>query len=678
MRCLLIAASLLAAPVVAGTMQQDFDAAQALMDADKAVEARDAFTALLKRFPTGSTVPSATLVRARLGTVLLATGDAEAAEPMLDAAVAGFKGSSSQIREERAVATYDRGRAQEIQGKLDSATASYRDVVASGVFAVDSVEDVRTRLALARSAIWSDPAEARRQLDRLLALPPATFGINGDARAQIETLRGRVELNNDQPGEARRWFTQAAKSAGGAETQKVTVADVRVRGDLALANFKLGRLDEVQKFIALSGSGSLVGEGMNRAVKMPLPACTPLTGLAPDAVAVVEFAIGSDGRVSGVTPIYASRGSGVRTAVARDDGPEVLFPQAVRRWYWNTADTAKLSAFWRQAVRVELRCQTTGNDSDPVWQSFEPGFTRWYAEKRLRPLAEMVGNDAQVLPAIRAEIARREASDGAQSPQLIEPVRALAFNGAAPMTERRATFARWLALMDAAGVPAAVRGPARIDQIMFAANDNPANNGRAGTHVLRDGLTALLAAQEAAGDGATRAAMYTRLRLAEQRDGAKDTVGSRTLLDTIVAAPLEVVGEADPMRTAALLRIANQASAAKDLATAARAIDATGLTGEQCALVDVRPQAVNASIGSGAFPEAARRWGSGGFVRIGYDITADGATRNVRTIIATPPFVFGSASEKAVSRFRYQPVFRPGNTIGCSGNSQMIRYSMGR
>ena len=676
MRYLPMGLFLLAAPATSATIQQDFDAAQVLMDAGNDAAARDAFTVLLARFAIGSTGQAVTLVRARLGNVLLAIGDADAAEPLLDAALAGLKGNSAQAREERAVVTYDHGRAQEVLGKLDSATTSYRDVVASGVFAVNGVEDIRTRLALARSAIWSDPAEARQQLDRLLALPPATFGAKGDSRAQIETLRGRVELNNDQPGEARRWFTQAAKSAGGAETQKVTVADVRVRGDLALANFKLGRLDEVQKFIALSGSGSLVDEGMNRAVKMPLPACAPLTGLAPDAVAVVEFAIGSDGRVSGVTPIYASRGSGVRAVAARDDGPEVLFPQAVRRWYWNTADTAKLSAFWRQAVRVELRCQTTGNDSDPVWQSFEPGFTRWYAEKRLRPLAEMVGNDAQVLPAIRTEIARREASDGAQSPQLIEPVRALAFNGAAPMTERRATFARWLALMDAAGVPAAVRGPARIDQIGFIA-DNDHSARRDSARARRDGARALLAEQVAAGDGATRFAMLTRLRLAEVLDELKDPAGSRALLDAIVAAPDDVVGEADPMRTAALLRIANQAAAARDLATAARAIDATGLSPEQCALVDVRPQPVNAAIGNSDFPDAARRWATGGFTRIGYDITADGHTANVRTIMATPPFVFGPASEKAVARFKYQPVFRPGNTVGCMGNTQMIRFRFG-
>lgn len=250
------------------------------------------------------------------------------------------------------------------------------------------------------------------------------------------------------------------------------------------------------------------------------------------------------------------------------------------------------------------------------------------------------------------------------------------FTEAAPFADRTAAFARWLALLQAAGAPPAILGPARINQIDFTAYYDPANNARATARARRGGLTALLAEQEAAGDGISRWTMLTRLRLAELLDDQKDTAASRALLDAIVAAPLAVVGEADPIRTAALLRVANQATAAKDLATAARATDATGLSPEQCALVDVRPQPVNATIGDSAFPDAARRWGSSGLVRVGYDITADGATRNVRTIMAMPPFIFGPTSEKAVARFKYQPVFRPGNTVGCSGRGQMIRYLM--
>jgi hypothetical protein len=49
-----IATLAIAAPAAAATIQQDFDAAQALLDAGKAAEARNAFTALLTRFSPGS------------------------------------------------------------------------------------------------------------------------------------------------------------------------------------------------------------------------------------------------------------------------------------------------------------------------------------------------------------------------------------------------------------------------------------------------------------------------------------------------------------------------------------------------------------------------------------------------------------------------------------------------
>lgn len=89
MRSVAVVLMALAAPVAAATIQQDFDTAQALLDAGKPDEARKAFAALLVRFPAGSAGQAATLVRARLGNAMLATGDAEAAAPLLETAIAG-------------------------------------------------------------------------------------------------------------------------------------------------------------------------------------------------------------------------------------------------------------------------------------------------------------------------------------------------------------------------------------------------------------------------------------------------------------------------------------------------------------------------------------------------------------------------------------------------------------
>ncbi len=168
--------------------------------------------------------------------------------------------------------------------------------------------------------------------------------------------------------------------------------------------------------------------------------------------------------------------------------------------------------------------------------------------------------------------------------------------------------------------------------------------------------------------------MFTRLRLAEVTDEMRETAAARVLLERIIGAPEALLPGSDPIRTAALLRLSSIAAGAKDTATAAEALAATGLSPEQCSLVDVRPQAVNARLGSSAFPDEARRWGTGGFVRVGYDITAAGKPLGLRTIVASPPFIFGPATEKAVARFEYRPVFRPGSSVGCTGNIQSVRF----
>nr|WP_310525275.1 hypothetical protein [Polymorphobacter sp.] len=666
----LILAALATPALAATTIQQDFDAAQTLLDAGKPTEARAAFTALLTRFPPTSQGKAASLIRARLGSAMLDTGDAEAAEPLLKAAIAGFKGTTPQDAEERAMALYDLGRAQESQARLDSAAATYRQALDAKVFPAGDPSDIGLRAALARTLIWSNPAEARRLLDGLLALPKEKFGAkNFNSRALVETLRGRVELNNNNPGEARRWFTAAAKSAGGAETQRVSIADVRIRGDLALANYKLGRADEVQKYVAFSGAGSLASEGLTVASDMPLPSCAPLTGLATDAVAVVEFAIGADGRVSGVTPIYASRGN---SEAARDQGPETLFPQAVRRWFWNTENVAKLDPFWRQAVRVELRCFNDRPAGDLVRSAFNRDRLAWYESVGINDTPEWPGNDAEVLPAMRAELARREKDHGAQSPQLLPALRDLAGNAAAPAADRRAAYDRWKALTRQQSPPVSLRTDLRLNEIMW--DSQSAKSRAAALRFEREQQAALLAEVEAAGDGDSRAAMLVRLRLGETLDEQRDTSGARALFDRVAAAPESIMPAGDPIRTTALLRISNQAAAARDTATAATALAATGLTPEQCSLIDVRPQGINNSVGASAFPGEAQRWGTGGFARVGYDITADGKTTGVRTIVASPPFIFGPPTEKAIARFQYRPVFRSGNTIGCTGNAQTIRF----
>ncbi len=675
-RLTIAAAALLAAlPTAAGTMQQDFDAAQALLDGGKAAAARDAFTALLARFSPGSKVRAAFVVRARLGRALVDYGNPDAAVPLLTAAIAGFTAPTPQDREEREGARLDLGRAEELRVNLDTAASHFRAVLASGIFARDEPVDIGLRAGLARTLIWSDPDEARRLLDGLLALPEAKLGNTRDTLALVKELRGRIDLNNGNPLGARKWFEAAAEAAGGAETARINVADVRIRGDLALANYKLKRFDEVQRAVAFSGAGGLADEGLSTAAATPLPACAPVTGLSRDAVAVVEFAIGDDGRVISVTPIYASRGSADAGAAGRDSGPEVLFAQAVRRWYWSADSLAKLKPFWRQSVRVELRCFTEGAGVNPVDSSFSAEDEAWLDSLAVRDTPEWSGTPAAILSDIRRELARRETSDGAESAQLLPVLRRLARNGAAPEADRSAAAERWLRLAGKYQAPLAVVTRFRVVEIdwLTAQQRYPA----ALAFPSRQ-LAALLAELQAAGHGDSRAAMLVRLSLGAALERRRSDGEARAIFDAIVAAPPAVVPADDPIRTAALLHISNLAAGARNTAAAAQALAATGLSPDQCSLIDVQPQAINATVTESSFPVAAQRWGTGGYARIGYDITVDGVPTGVRTVVASPPFVFGETTEAAVRRFRYKPVFRPGNVLGCTGNLKTVRFRVVR
>lgn len=664
LRLLFALFALFAMPAVAATIQQDFDAAQAKLDAQDFYGARDAFTTLLARFPAGAKGASVSVVRARLGNALIATNDPDAAVPLLEAALPGLKATTPAEAELRATAWFDLGRALEASGALDAAAGQYRQALDLKAFAVDSPVDIGMRAALARTLIWSNPGEARRLLDGLLALPPAQ--LSGDSRGLVLTLRGRVELNNGDPAAAKRWFEQAATSAGGEMTRQINVADMRIRGDLALANYALGDMKGVSRAMHYAGAGGDLPTIFSSARNTSLPACAPLTGLAPDAVAVVEFGLGDDGRVANVTPIYARRGAG-EARRGEDTGPEVLFTEAVRGWFWPGDVARKMPGFWRQVIRVELRCLTQRSGS-PLMASFEPAFAAWYGTQGIAPASLGEGNDAVRLPAIKAELARRTQAFGPSSPQLLPLLLQLVANESAPDAERLAAARSFQLILQDSKAPAELVLLAQLFTQQAASRNYP--------EVIAN-LGPLLKKAEAEGLGETRAAMMVRIMLANTLVSMGSGGKAQPLYEAIAAAPQGVLPDNDPIRQQALLRRADYAARKGDAATANDAIAATGLAPEQCALVDVRPEKINGVITEEAFPTLARDWGNSGYVKTGFDITVEGKPKDVRTVIASPPFIFGPDTERAIARFRYRPVFRPGNKVGCTSQTQPVRFSMG-
>jgi TonB family protein len=405
---------------------------------------------------------------------------------------------------------------------------------------------------------------------------------------------------------------------------------------------------------------------------MPLPACAPLTGLTPDTVAVIEFAVGNDGRVSGVTPIYARRGTGMGKAGGDDQGPEVLFAEAVRDWYWPANAVQKLDGFWRQAIRVELRCLTQRQADNPVYASLGGDFAAWYSQLGIAPMPDVEGNDATILPADRAELARREAAYGASSPQLLQPLNALANNGAAPAAERVAAANRWETLFLQTAPDPQLRLAMQVWKTMMLASTEQSSES-AHRQVVRS-LMPLVQQADADGLGDTRTGMAARLLLANYLTMTGANAKAQPLYQAVAAAPESLLPANDPMRLQALLYMADMAARKGDLASASDAISATGLAPEQCALIDVRPQRINGTVSEQSFPAMAKSWGSSGYVKTGFDISTDGRPQNVRTVISSPPFIFGPETEKAIAKFRYSPVFRPGNTVGCSAQTQSVRF----
>lgn len=660
----LVSAILMTAPAVAQTsIQQDYEAAQKALDAKDIAGARARFEALLKRMPPASKSRSMGVVKSRLGAALVLDGEQEAAIPLLTEAMAFFPNDTPEDRGERAEAMTDRARANEAIGAFAAAAADYRAALAMLKPEAGSANDVMLSVGLARSLLWTDRPAARRELDRLIALPGDSWGKNKALLALILALRGRADLIDGRPVDAQPHLRAAMRAAGGSRTETIDLTDVRVRADAAIAAYLMDNKPLHQELVAYSGGGSAVMRGMSSAASAELPACGTSTGLSPDDVAVVEFGIHADGRVRSALPIYVKRSDG------GDPAPVAAqFVQAVRSWYWRPDALAAMEPFWRQSFRVEMRCSAVRRGGDLAWTSASEVLAQEFARLGVEAGPPMPANDAAALPLMRADLQRRLTASGPQSVQLALPLYRLAGNEAASDAERTGWIDRAVTILEANGAAPDALAFAKLRQISLRSRKE--KDYRKASRDLR---APLLATEVAARPG-TRMTQYIRLEQAEVLQNLGQDAEAQALLNAIIESPPELLSRADPIRTSALLRLSNIAAARQDLATAATALAATGLTAEQCALVDVRPKAENASVSASIFPKEASRWGSGGLAKVEYDIGTDGKPVNARTIMAAPPFVFGKPAEVGAGQLRYQPVFRPGNAIGCSGMTQNFRF----
>jgi tetratricopeptide (TPR) repeat protein len=638
----ILALLLIGAPVAAATLQQDFDAAQAQLDARNYAAARTGFAALLDRVGQQSRNRSAMIIRNRLGQSLLGLGEIEAAAEQHEVALAGLPAGNPAAKDERATALTQLAIVEEQLGQIGAALNHWQGMLAEKLLPDGSMDQLAARIGVARTGIWRQPRESEAAIADLLALPAASLGSDPVAQDSIRLLllrlRAQLFLNEGRLDAAEADLLQATKLAGGTGSLKVNIEDVRVRSDLALLAWLRKDLAGVAKYSQLSGA-AMLDDGSNRGgVAGALPPCAPTGNLAPDAMALIEFTVRDDGSVLNVQPIYAQPGSG-----PADSHPEEQFAAAVRSWSWPAEEAKATNALWRAAIRVEVRCLT--QQPDIVLPSLGKDYERWLQARTL-DAADTGGTETVRRKRALDRLAAVDAAQGAQTPAAVPPLVSLLQNSAVTGNERKLFARRLSALAEAHDAPVLLRW------LAGSAPRRPDNDRQ------------LIALAEARGE--TRMADYLRLSQMGNKTGAT--------VEADLAAIAARHPDGDPLRTQALIMLSDRAFARGEAELAASALARTGLSDQQCALVDVRPLSRNASFSDSDFPREALAWGLSAMVRGSYDITPTGKTSNVRVIMARPPFVFSDALVKRAQSFTFMPVLRGTETVGCQGRTFPVRF----
>jgi len=132
----------------------------------------------------------------------------------------------------------------------------------------------------------------------------------------------------------------------------------------------------------------------------------------------------------------------------------------------------------------------------------------------------------------------------------------------------------------------------------------------------------------------------------------------------------------DQLRSGANVRLASLLARSGDLSAARAAFDRSGISAQQCSLVDAQPIATRLGGSSTDFPRDALRWGFEGWVRLEFDVAADGHLVGQRAIVTYPPAVFAPAAIDTSKNWRYRPTFRPEGGTGCGGAQQTMRFTI--
>jgi tetratricopeptide (TPR) repeat protein len=635
------------------TVQQQFDVGTTAIEAADWQKALDIYSTLDTRLTKGNAVSrSLAIVRLRKGMALFHLGKTDDAETMMEQATSYLPASDESLKADRYQATNLLSDAAELRYDYPR-SISWLNMVRES--AGSDRERLLALTKLVRTGIFVDPVKALADADAATALLAVDPKPDPETSGLVSDLRGRALLNLSRFKEARTELGQAIKLLGGLSYSKATLSDTITRSDAAIAALLDNDPSKARELLAYAGAAMQADQGFELGRDMRPPVCGGPNGPKPDDVAIVEFAIRDNGSVAFARPIYFS------------GKPEIAaqFAQVVSEWSWSAEELKKVHPFLRQQTRIELRCTTISNGPG-IFDILATGQEVWLKSKSVARFAPANAGQALQLIALKKELAVRETSNGNQSVQLLPLLSALVTNHLVAGKEANNYAARALQIATAEAAPPSVRIYYLIGVAMAHASHSHRFDQSDFGQLLRAYLTDQAISSDANSKGALSIALYDSLSRSRRRtDGA-------SLLQALVDDKIRTPN--DPFRVGALIRLANLDYLSGKIDSARSYFDQSGLSGQQCALVDAKPRQTGGTISDSDYPMTALFSGFSGWTEVEFDIDAAGKTVNPRALISFPPFIFGEPTVSKIKSWRYEQSYRPAGGLGCGGQRQRVTY----
>lgn len=637
-----------AAPAAGGaqppqpTTQQQFDAAQAAIDAQNWPEALRLLDALEIRVRNNPRTLA--LVRVRRGIVLVALGRLEESAAAIRLGLLALPADDATLTADRFRGLLHLGLIAEHELDYPEALRQYRLAAA---LPVSDADRLLLQRGIIQTQLFTDVEAALRDAEGALRMAAAVAPNNRTLAGEVHTLKGRALLNLGRFPEARRELDTAMRLLGNLTT-RVDRADLLARSDLAIAALLAGDAEDARRYLAYTGAGHFT-RGYLRVTQSDSPRCGP--DLAPEDVAVVEIFLAADGSVATAKPIYASR----------QGTSAILFARAVRGWAFDAGSLREIPALLRSVVRLEVRCSRRPPPARHVEDdaaldrlaAADPAWQRAIAERRDRAASSL-----------RDELARLERAVPAD-PRAILPLVVLLAGRAEPShAEREGLYRRALAM--AAGLQAPPQVLASI-ALGIATEQQARREDLSAAYPVTafDGLQALPEIEQS-----PEAAAYVRLAQARllYRRGEAD----RALAIATSVRALPGLSSGDPLMVEAL-EVERAVQAGRGNRDAARAVvQSIGRAAGRCGIGARR---LPVSTSSRDFPDDAWRWGFEGFASAEVEIAEDGRVAGTRTLFAYPPFIFGESAGRIAARTRYAPSYVVGGGT-CVTDRQTVFFRL--